>query len=87
MAAGELGKSPPALGDWEAEKGIYNYGLASSGVTPRHLHEWVGGVNCYLNRLFKVAPTMERPNFGGGALNSNKLPERTILLRFQINFI
>jgi phosphate-selective porin OprO/OprP len=75
------------VGDWEAEKGIYNYGLASAATSPRHLHEWVGGVNCYLNRLFKVAADYGKTDFGGGALNSNKLPERIILLRFQINFI
>jgi phosphate-selective porin OprO/OprP len=75
------------LGDWEAEKGIYSYGLASSGVTPRHLHEWVGGVNWYLNRLFRISADYGNTNFGGGAPNSNKLPERTVLLRFQINFI
>jgi phosphate-selective porin OprO and OprP len=75
------------VGDWEAEKGIYSYGLASSSTSPRHLHEWVGGVNCYLNRLFKVAADYGKTDFGGGAVNSNKLPERIILLRFQINFI
>jgi len=75
------------LGDWEAEKGIYSYGLASSANTPRHLHEWVGGVNWYLNRLFRISADYGKTNFGGGAPNSNKLPERTILLRFQINFI
>jgi len=75
------------VGDWEADKGIYNYGLASDSTSPRHLHEWVGGVNCYLNRLFKVAADYGKTDFGGGAVNSNKLPERIVLLRFQINFI
>lgn len=75
------------LGDWEAEKGIYNYGLANSATAPRHLHEWVGGVNWYLNRLFRIAADYGKTNFGGGALNSNRLPERIVLLRFQINFI
>jgi len=60
-AAGELGNWPPVVGDWEAEKGIYNYGLASAATSPRHLHEWVGGVNCYLNACSKSPPTMERP--------------------------
>ena len=75
------------VGDWEAEKGIYNYGLASDSTSPRHLHEWVGGVNWYWNRLFKVAANYGKTDFGGGAANGNKLPERIILLRFQINFI
>jgi phosphate-selective porin OprO/OprP len=75
------------VGDWEAEKGIYSYGLANSATSPRHLHEWVGGATCYLNRLFKVAADYGKTNFGGGVANSNRLPERIILLRFQINFI
>ena len=75
------------VGDWEAEKGIYNYGLVSSATSPRHLHEWVGGVNWYLNRLFRIGADYGKTNFGGGALNSNRLPERIVLLRFQINFI
>jgi len=75
------------VGDWEAEKGIYSYGLANSGNTPRHLHEWTGGVNWYLNRLFRVSADYGKTNFGGGAPNSNKQPERAIILRFQINFI
>jgi phosphate-selective porin OprO/OprP len=75
------------VGDWEVEKGIYTYGLANSATSPRHLHEWVGGVNWYLNRLFKIAADYGKTNFGGGAPNANKPPERTVLLRFQINFI
>ena len=75
------------VGDWEAEKGIYNYGLASGATSPRHLHEWVGAVNWYWNRLFKVAADYGKTDFGGGAANGNKLPERVIILRFQINFI
>jgi len=75
------------VGDWEAEKGIYNYGLVNAATSPRHLHEWVGGVNWYWNRLFRVNADYGKTNFGGGALNANKLPERTLLLRFQINFI
>jgi phosphate-selective porin len=47
----------------------------------------VGGVNWYWNRLFRVGADYGKTNFGGGALNANKLPEGTILLRFQINFI
>ncbi|MGB9458279.1 MAG: porin [Bryobacteraceae bacterium] len=74
------------LGDWEAEKGVYSYGLVNSGTAPRHLHEWTGGANWYLNRLFRIAADYGKTNFGGGAPNSNRLPERTILLRFQINF-
>jgi len=40
-----------------------------------------------LNRLFKIAADYGKTDFGGGAPNGNKLPERIVLLRFQINFI
>src|SRR5580658_6003656 len=42
------------VGDWEAEKGLYNYGLVNSATSSRHLHEYVGGVNWYLNRLVRI---------------------------------
>jgi phosphate-selective porin OprO/OprP len=77
------------LGDWEAEKGIYNYGLASDATSPRHLHEWDGGVNWYLNRLLRISADYANTAFGGGASASaggNKLPEKVFIFRFQINF-
>jgi phosphate-selective porin OprO/OprP len=75
------------VGDFSAEKGIYNYGFANSGTTPRHSHEWVGGVNWYLNRLFKISVDYGNTNFGGGAALGNRLSERVLITRFQINFI
>jgi len=77
------------VGDFEAEKGLYNYGLASDATTPRHLHEWVGGVNWYLNRFVRISGDYGNTAFGGGAAASaggNKLPEKTFTTRFQINF-
>src|SRR5208283_4107046 len=75
------------LGDWEAENGIYTYGLASAATSPRHLHEWVGGVNWYLNRLLRISGDYGNTAFGGGAAGGgNKLPEKTFIGRFQINF-
>ncbi len=77
------------LGDWEAESAIYNYGLVSDVTSPRHLHEWDGGVNWYLNRLFKIDLDYANTAFGGGAAASaggNKLPEKVFITRFQINF-
>jgi phosphate-selective porin OprO/OprP len=77
------------VGDFEAEEGLYNYGLASSATTPRHLHEWVGGVNWYLNRLVRISADYSNTAFGGGAAQSaggNKLPEKVFITRFQINF-
>jgi phosphate-selective porin OprO/OprP len=77
------------LGDWEAESGIYNYGLASDATTPRHLHEWDGGVNWYLNRLFRIDADYANTAFGGGATaaaGGNRLTEKVFITRFQINF-
>ena len=78
------------VGDFSAEPGIYNYGFASAATTPRHAHEWVGGVNWYLNRLFRTTLDYGHTNFGGGATvaaGGNRPSERVLILRFQINFI
>jgi phosphate-selective porin OprO/OprP len=78
------------VGDFNAENAIYNLGFVDPTKTPRHLHEWVGGVNWYLNRLVRISTDIGSTNFGGGALASaggNRPSERVILLRFQINFI
>ena len=77
------------LGDFEAENGLYTYGLASSATTPRHLHEYVGGVNWYLNRLFRITGDYGNTSFGGGGTAStggNRPVEKVFTLRFQINF-
>jgi phosphate-selective porin OprO and OprP len=77
------------IGDWEAEKGLYNYGLVSDATSPRHLHEYVGGVNWYLNRLFRITGDYGNTSFGGGAAASaggNRPVEKVFTLRFQINF-
>ena len=75
------------VGDFEAENGVYSYGLVNPAVTPRHLHEWVGGVNWYLNRLVRITGDYGVTSFGGGAPNGgDKAPERIFILRFQINF-
>ncbi len=75
------------VSDFEAEKGIYNYGLVSDAVSPRHLHEYVGGVNWYLNRLVRITGDYGNTSFGGGAANGGNRPvEKVFTLRFQINF-
>jgi phosphate-selective porin OprO/OprP len=77
------------VSDFEAEKGVFNYGFASITNTPRHAHEWIGGVNWYLNRMLRVSFDYGNTNFGGGAsaaLGGNRPSERTVLQRFQINF-
>jgi phosphate-selective porin OprO and OprP len=73
--------------DFEAENGVYTYGLVNPAVSPRHLHEWTGGVNWYLNRLVRITGDYGVTAFGGGAANgANKPPEKVLILRFQINF-
>jgi len=73
--------------DFEAENGVYTYGLVSPAVTPRHLHEWTGGVNWYLNRLVRITGDYGVTAFGGGAANNgNKPAEKVFTMRFQINF-
>jgi phosphate-selective porin OprO and OprP len=77
------------VSDFRAEEGIYTYGFASPTTTPRHAHEWVGGVNWYLNRMLRVSFDYGNTNFGGGAaasLGGNRPSEKTVLQRFQINF-
>ena len=77
------------VSDFEAEQGLFNYGFASITNTPRHAHEWIGGVNWYLNRMLRVSFDYGNTNFGGGAtvaLGGNRPSERTVLQRFQINF-
>lgn len=78
------------VGDFRAEQGIFNYGFASVTTTPRNAHEWVGGVNWYLNRLFRTSLDYGNTNFGGGATvaaGGSRPSEKVLILRFQINFI
>ncbi len=78
------------VGDFSAEPGLYNYGFASAATAARRAHEWVGGVNWYLNRLFRTSLDYGHTNFGGGATaaaGGNRPSEKVIVLRFQVNFI
>jgi phosphate-selective porin OprO/OprP len=78
------------VGDFSAEPGLYNYGFASAAAAARRAHEWVGGVNWYLNRLFRTSLDYGHTNFGGGgtaATGGNRPTEKAIILRFQVNFI
>lgn len=78
------------VGNFSAEPGLFNYGFASVTTSPRDAHEWVGGVNWYLNRLFRISVDYGNTNFGGGATvaaGGNRPSEKTLILRFQINFI
>ncbi len=75
------------VGDFSAERGVYSYGLMDPAKSARRAHEWVGGVNWYLNRLLRISLDYGRTSFEGGAVNGNRPPEKAILTRFQINFI
>jgi phosphate-selective porin OprO/OprP len=70
------------VSDFNAEHAIYNYGFVNSTTTPRRAHEWIGGVNWYLNRMLRISLDYGNTNFGGG----NRSSERAILQRFQIYF-
>jgi phosphate-selective porin OprO/OprP len=77
-------------GRFWADRAIYGDGFAAPTASPREAHEWVGGVNWYLNRLFRITGDYGNTNFGGGgllALGGNKNEEKVVTLRFQINFI
>ncbi len=75
------------LGDFTADNGLFAYGYVDPTKSPRRLHEWVGGVNWYLNRLMRVSLDYGNTNFAGGAKNGDRPAEHVILSRFQINFI
>jgi len=77
-------------GEFSVEQGVFNYGFASMTSTPQNAHEVVGGVNWFLNRLFRISADYGRTNFGGGATlaqGTNRPTEKTLIFRFQINFI
>ncbi len=74
------------VSDFSVEKGMFDYGFASIASSPRHAHEWVGGVNWYLNRMLRISLDFGNTNFGGGAVGGNRPSERALLQRFQINF-
>ena len=75
------------VGEFVAERGVYSYGLMDPTKSARLAHEWVGGVNWYLNRLLRISLDYGRTSFEGGAVNGNRPTEKAIITRFQINFI
>lgn len=74
-------------GEFSADHSIFSYGFASPTVTPRSAREWVGGINWYLNRLVRISGDYAVTGFEDGATLGNRLSERVILFRFQLNFI
>ena len=78
------------VGGFAADHAIFTDGFATATATPRELHEVVGGVNWYLNRLFKIDVDYGHTNFGGGntiALGGNRPPEKVLTIRLQLNFV
>lgn len=77
-------------GEFTADRALFTDGFASATASPRLAHEVVGGVNWYLNRLFRISGDYGRTNFGGGATTAmgiNRPTEKALIFRFQINFI
>jgi phosphate-selective porin OprO/OprP len=74
------------IGDFNAEQGLYNYGFASATNSARRAHEWVAGVNWYLDRLLRISLDYGKTNFLGGVANGNRPAEKALITRFQINF-
>ena len=73
--------------DIRVDNAMFTYGFASLSASPSFAREWVGGVNWYLNRIFRISVDYGHTNFLGGAVNGDRAAERVILARFQINFI
>jgi phosphate-selective porin len=74
-------------GEFSADHTIFAYGFANPATTPRSAREWVGGVNWYLNRLVRISGDYGVTGFEGGLAGRNRLPERVLIFRFQLNFI
>lgn len=74
-------------GEFSAERDLYDYGFADATKSSRRAREWVGGVNWYLNRLVRISADYGNTAFTNGAVNGNRPSEKTVLGRFQINFI
>ena len=74
-------------GDFRVDQGLFAAGFASISSSPSFAREWVVGGNWYLNRVFRISADYGHTNFLGGAVDANKIAERVILARFQLNFI
>jgi phosphate-selective porin OprO and OprP len=75
------------VGDFSAGRALYDYGLADATKAARRAHEWVGGVNWYLNKLLRISVDYGKTNFAGGATGGNRVSERVVIGRLQVNFL
>ena len=74
------------VGDFSIDPGLYNYGFATAATSARRAHEWVGGVNWYLNRMMRLSENYGYTTFEGGAALGNRPTEKTLITRIQFNF-
>jgi len=74
-------------GEFSADHTITRYGFAVPTATPRSSREWVGGVNWYMNRIVRLSANYAVTSFEGGTPGGNRIAERVLLFRFQLNFI
>lgn len=74
-------------GAFRADPTVFSYGFAVATVAPHAAQEYVGGINWYLNRLVRLSADYAVTTFEGGAIGGNRIAERVLLFRFQINFI
>jgi phosphate-selective porin OprO and OprP len=72
------------IGDFNAEQGLYNYGFAAPTNSARRAHEWVAGVNWYLDPVLRISLDYGRTNFLGGSATGNRPSEKALLARFLI---
>jgi phosphate-selective porin OprO and OprP len=74
-------------GDFKVDGNMFKYNFASLSSSPNFLREWVGGLNWYLNRIFRISLDYGYTDFTNGAVNGNRPGEHVILTRFQFNNI
>ncbi|HEY6346954.1 MAG TPA: porin [Bryobacteraceae bacterium] len=74
-------------GDFRVDGNMFKYNFASLSSSPNFLREWVGGLNWYLNRIFRISLDYGYTDFTNGAVNGNRPGEHVLLTRFQFNNI
>lgn len=73
-------------GELNVDPAAFTSGLMSATKSARSAHEYVGGVNFYLNRNVKIVADYARTSFTGGAAEGDRPDEGVVLTRFQIAF-
>ena len=73
-------------GAFNVDPAAFTSGLLNPAKSARSAHEYVGGVNFYLNRNVKIVADYARTTFKGGAAEGDRPDEGVVLTRFQIAF-